>query len=157
MSKNKLRPAAAHYPSRYQPAHLQRNPETRMKLIDPIVQFQAEIQQIRRDIHAHPELCYEEHRTADVITRQLQQWGIPVVSGLGGTGVLGIIKNGNSKRAIGLRADMDALPMQEINSFPHRSQHEGKCMPAAMTGIPRCCWVPRIIWRNTAISMARYI
>lgn len=97
-----------------------------MKLIDPIVQFQAEIQQIRRDIHAHPELCYEEHRTADVITRQLQQWGIPVVTGLGGTGVVGIIKNGNSTRAIGLRADMDALPMQEINTFAHRSQHEGK-------------------------------
>ena len=97
-----------------------------MKLIDPIIQFHAEIQQIRRDIHAHPELCYEEHRTSEVVAKQLEAWGIPVVRGLGGTGVLGIIKHGSSERAIGLRADMDALPMQEINTFAHRSRHEGK-------------------------------
>ena len=97
-----------------------------MQLIDPIVKFQHEIQQIRRDIHAHPELCYEEHRTSEVVAHQLQQWGIPVVRGLGGTGVVGIIKNGTSERAIGLRADMDALPMQEINNFAHTSQHAGK-------------------------------
>ncbi|MFZ6691395.1 M20 aminoacylase family protein [Undibacterium sp. SXout20W] len=97
-----------------------------MKLIDPIVEFQHEIQQIRRDIHAHPELCYEEHRTSEVVANKLQEWGIPVVRGLGGTGVLGIIKNGTSERAIGLRADMDALPMQEINSFAHTSKHAGK-------------------------------
>ncbi|MBC3883714.1 M20 aminoacylase family protein [Undibacterium griseum] len=97
-----------------------------MKLIDPIIQFQHEIQQIRRDIHAHPELCYEEHRTSDVVARQLEAWGIEVVRGLGGTGVLGIIRQGDSNRAIGLRADMDALPMQEINTFAHASRHEGK-------------------------------
>ncbi|MFZ6771777.1 M20 aminoacylase family protein [Undibacterium sp. SXout7W] len=97
-----------------------------MKLIDPIIQFHADIQQIRRDIHAHPELCYEEHRTSDVIAHKLQEWGIPVVRGLGGTGVLGIIRHGTSPRAIGLRADMDALPMQEINTFAHTSQHAGK-------------------------------
>jgi len=97
-----------------------------MKLIDPIIQFHAELQKIRRDIHAHPELCYEEHRTSDVVARQLQEWGIPVIRGLGGTGVVGIIQNGSSQRAIGLRADIDALPMQEINTFPHASKHEGK-------------------------------
>ncbi|MFZ6654689.1 M20 aminoacylase family protein [Undibacterium sp. TJN19] len=97
-----------------------------MKLIDPIVQFHAEIQQIRRDIHAHPELCFEEHRTSEVVAQKLQDWGIPVIRGLGGTGVVGIIKNGSSERAIGLRADMDALPMQEINTFAHTSRHEGK-------------------------------
>ena len=97
-----------------------------MKLIDPIVEFQHEIQQIRRDIHAHPELCYEEHRTSEIVATKLQEWGIPVVRGLGGTGVVGIINNGSSERAIGLRADMDALPMQEINSFAHTSQHAGK-------------------------------
>jgi hippurate hydrolase len=97
-----------------------------MKLLDPIIQFHAELQKIRRDIHAHPELCYEEQRTSDVVAEQLQQWGIPVIRGLGGTGVVGIIKRGNGKRAIGLRADIDALPMQEINTFPHASQHEGK-------------------------------
>lgn len=97
-----------------------------MKLIDPILAFQSELQQIRRDIHAHPELCYEEQRTADVVAAKLTEWGIPVLRGMGVTGVVGIIKNGSSNRAIGLRADMDALPMQEINTFAHTSQHQGK-------------------------------
>ncbi len=97
-----------------------------MKLIDPIVQFHAELQQIRRDIHAHPELAYEEVRTADVVAAKLTEWGIPVVRGLGVTGLVGIISNGSSKRAIGLRADMDALPMPEINTFAHASRHPGK-------------------------------
>lgn len=96
-----------------------------MKLIDPITQFQSELQQIRRDIHAHPELCFQEQRTADVIAKKLTEWGIPVVRGMGVTGVVGIIRNGSGQRAIGLRADMDALPVQEINSFPHASKHEG--------------------------------
>lgn len=97
-----------------------------MKLIDPIVQFHADLQKIRRDIHAHPELCYEEVRTADVVAKKLTEWGIPVVRGLGVTGVVGIIKKGDSPRAIGLRADMDALPMSEINTFDHASRHPGK-------------------------------
>jgi len=97
-----------------------------MKLVEPIIAFQSELQQIRRDLHAHPELCYEEQRTADVVAARLTEWGIPIVRGLGITGVVGIIKNGSSKRAIGLRADMDALPMQEINSFEHASRHPGK-------------------------------
>lgn len=97
-----------------------------MKLVDPIIAFQAEIQQIRRDLHAHPELCYEEQRTSDIVAAQLTAWGIPVIRGLGKTGVVGIIKHGTSSRAIGLRADMDALPMQEINTFAHASRHAGK-------------------------------
>jgi amidohydrolase len=97
-----------------------------MKLIDPIIQFHAELQQIRRDIHAHPELCFEEIRTAGLVAQKLTEWGIPVLRGMGKTGVVGIIKNGSSTRAIGLRADMDALPVQEINTFPHASQHAGK-------------------------------
>ncbi|KQV90522.1 amidohydrolase [Massilia sp. Root351] len=97
-----------------------------MKLVEPIIAFQSELQQIRRDLHAHPELCYEEVRTSDVVAAKLTEWGIPVVRGLGLTGVVGIIKSGTSERAIGLRADMDALPMQEINTFAHASKHEGK-------------------------------
>lgn len=97
-----------------------------MNLIDPILQFQHEIQQVRRDIHAHPELCFEEHRTAELVAQKLHAWGIPMIRGLGGTGVVGIVKNGTSERAIGLRADMDALPMQEINTFEHTSRHAGK-------------------------------
>ncbi len=97
-----------------------------MKLIEPLVNFQTELSGIRRDLHAHPELCYEEVRTSDVVAAKLSEWGIPIVRGLGVTGVVGIIKNGSSSRAIGLRADMDALPMQEINTFAHASQHHGK-------------------------------
>jgi amidohydrolase len=97
-----------------------------MKLIEPLVDFQTELTGIRRDLHAHPELCYEEVRTADVVAAKLAEWGIPMVRGLGVTGVVGIIKNGSSPRAIGLRADMDALPMQEINTFAHASQNKGK-------------------------------
>ncbi|MFC3460526.1 M20 aminoacylase family protein [Massilia haematophila] len=97
-----------------------------MRLVEPILAFQTELEQIRRDIHAHPELCYEEQRTSDVVAARLTEWGIPVVRGLGVTGVVGIIKNGSSDRAIGLRADMDALPMQELNTFDHASRHPGK-------------------------------
>ncbi|MBI3533108.1 MAG: amidohydrolase [Burkholderiales bacterium] len=97
-----------------------------MKVIDSIVSQAASIAAIRRDIHAHPELCFEEIRTADLVAQTLTQWGIPVVRGLGGTGVVGIIKSGTSARAIGLRADMDALPMQEFNTFEHASRHDGK-------------------------------
>jgi hippurate hydrolase len=97
-----------------------------MRLVEPILAHQAELETIRRDIHAHPELCYEEQRTADVVASRLTEWGIPVVRGLGVTGVVGIIKNGSSDRAIGLRADMDALPMQELNTFEHASRHAGK-------------------------------
>ncbi|HEY8100451.1 MAG TPA: M20 aminoacylase family protein [Burkholderiaceae bacterium] len=97
-----------------------------MNLIDPIVQLHTELQNIRHDLHAHPELCFEENRSADVVAKKLTDWDIPIVRGMGATGVVGIIKNGSSKRAIGLRADMDALPLQEINSFPHASKHAGK-------------------------------
>ncbi len=97
-----------------------------MKLLDSIVTEAASIVAVRRDIHAHPELCYEEVRTADVVAGKLTEWGIPMHRGLGKTGVIGIIKSGTSSRAIGLRADMDALPMQEFNQFEHASKNAGK-------------------------------
>lgn len=97
-----------------------------MKLIDPIIEFHHELQSIRREIHANPELCFEERETADLVAKKLTEWGIPIVRGMGVTGVVGIIKNGTSDRAIGLRADMDALPMQEINTFAHASRNDGK-------------------------------
>jgi amidohydrolase len=97
-----------------------------MKIIDSLVTQAASMAQIRRDIHAHPELCFEEKRTADVVAGKLAEWGIPIHRGMGTTGVVGIVKAGTSSRAIGLRADMDALPMQEFNSFAHTSQHAGK-------------------------------
>jgi hippurate hydrolase len=97
-----------------------------MNILDSIVTQAASISAIRRDIHAHPELCFQEVRTADVVVAKLTEWGIPIHRGLGGTGVVGIVKNGSSDRAIGLRADMDALPMQEFNTFAHASRHPGK-------------------------------
>lgn len=100
--------------------------EFTVQLIDPIVQFIAELREIRRDIHAYPELCFEEIRTSELVARKLAEWDIPVHRGMGKTGVVGTIRKGSSERAIGLRADMDALPVQEINSFPHASRHPGK-------------------------------
>lgn len=97
-----------------------------MKVLDSIVTQAAGIASLRRDIHAHPELCFQEVRTADLVAAKLTEWGIPIHRGLGTTGVVGIIKNGTSSRAIGLRADMDALPMQEFNTFDHASTHAGK-------------------------------
>jgi amidohydrolase len=81
---------------------------------------------LRRDIHAHPELCFQEQRTSDLIAKTLSDWGILVHRGLGKTGVVGIIKNGNRDRAVGLRADIDALPMTEHNTFAHASVHPGR-------------------------------
>ncbi len=97
-----------------------------MNLIEPILQFHNELQNIRRTIHAHPELSFEEVQTSELVATKLTEWGIPVIRGMGVTGVVGVIKNGSSRRAIGLRADMDALPLQEFNSFDHHSVHEGK-------------------------------
>ena len=100
-----------------------------MKLIEPLLAQAAAITQLRRDIHAHPELCFEEVRTADLVAARLTAWGIPIHRGMGTTGVVGIVHGrdgGKSGRAIGLRADMDALPMTEFNTFAHASRHQGK-------------------------------
>ncbi|WP_341929168.1 M20 aminoacylase family protein [Methyloversatilis discipulorum] len=82
--------------------------------------------QTRRDLHAHPELAFEENRTAEVVARTLRAAGIEVHEGIGRTGVVGVLRNGSGRGAIGLRADMDALPMTEQNTFAHRSTHPGR-------------------------------
>ena len=81
---------------------------------------------LRRDIHAHPELSFEEIRTADLVAQQLASWGIEVHRGLGKTGLVGVIQGRPGSRSIGLRADMDALPITEHNRFAHASKHAGK-------------------------------
>ena len=96
-----------------------------MQILDSLVTQAASISAVRRDIHAHPELCFQEQRTADVVAAKLTEWGIPIHRGMGTTGLVGIIKNGTSDRAIGLRADMDALPIHELNTCEYRSQNEG--------------------------------
>ncbi|SPB15519.1 amidohydrolase [Caballeronia novacaledonica] len=97
-----------------------------MSIIPEIAASRDEIQAIRRDIHAHPELCYEEARTAELVAQTLASWDIEVTRGLGKTGVVGVLRKGAGKRAIGLRADMDALPIPELNTFAHASRHENK-------------------------------
>jgi len=81
---------------------------------------------LRHDLHAHPELGFEEHRTADIVARLLQEAGLSVHRGLGGTGVVGTLQLGNGTRRIGLRADMDALAMEELVDRPYRSTVAGK-------------------------------
>lgn len=97
-----------------------------MQLLSDIESISQALVALRRDLHAHPELCFQEQRTADVVAARLTEWGIPIHRGLGTTGVVGIVKGGTSERAIGLRADMDALPMTELNTFAHASVHLGK-------------------------------
>jgi len=97
-----------------------------MQLVDSLSQSRSELQAIRRDLHAHPELRFQEQRTADLVARTLAGWGVEVHRGLAGTGVVGLIRSGKPGRSIGLRADMDALPIQETSTFAHRSQFDGR-------------------------------
>lgn len=97
-----------------------------MKIEPQIAVAAAELTAIRRDIHAHPELGFEEERTSTIVAQKLKEWGCEVTTGIGKTGVVGTIRVGNNPRAIGLRADMDALPMDEHNTFDHRSRHSGR-------------------------------
>jgi len=95
-------------------------------IIPRIAEIHQDMTDWRRDIHAHPELGFEEHRTADIVADKLKEFGCEVTTGIGQTGVVGSLRIGNSTKAIGLRADMDALPILEANTFDHRSQYDGK-------------------------------
>ena len=85
----------------------------------------AEFVQLRRDIHQHPELAFEEHRTSDLVAQRLSAWGYQVTRGLGGTGVVAQLRRGTGSKRLGLRADMDALPIDEQTGLPHASIHAG--------------------------------
>lgn len=95
-------------------------------VIDKVRGFHAELTEMRRDIHANPELGLEEHRTSDLVARKLQEWGIEVHRGIGRTGVVGVLRSGNGPGAIGLRADMDALPIHEATNLPYASRNAGR-------------------------------
>lgn len=97
-----------------------------MPVIPRTLEIQGEISAIRRDIHAHPELAYEENRTSDIVAAKLAEWGLEVTRGLGKTGLVGTLRKGNSLKSIGLRADMDCLPMDETNDFEHASRNPGR-------------------------------
>ncbi|WJN59153.1 M20 aminoacylase family protein [Pseudomonas sp. SO81] len=97
-----------------------------MQLIPQILAWQDEFASIRRDLHQHPELGFEESRTGLLVASLLRQWGYAVHEGIGGTGVVGVLKNGSGSRSIGIRADMDALPIHEESGVAHCSRHAGK-------------------------------
>ena len=96
--------------------------------VEKIRSYHAELRAIRRDIHAHPELAFQENRTSQLVADRLSAWGVEVHRGLAKTGVVGVVKGkkSSSGRAIGLRADMDCLPMHETSNIPHRSTHAGR-------------------------------
>jgi amidohydrolase len=96
-----------------------------MPVINRIAANADELTEWRRDIHAHPELGLNEHRTSELVAQKLESWGIEVTRGIARTGLVGTLRNGGSGRAIGIRADMDALPMEEANNFEHRSKASG--------------------------------
>jgi hippurate hydrolase len=94
-------------------------------LLARITAIASELRVVRQDIHRHPELAFDERRTAGIVTRFLREWGIEVHEGFGQTGVVGVIRAGDSPRSIGLRADMDALPIREASGVAYASVHEG--------------------------------
>jgi hippurate hydrolase len=98
------------------------------KAVDHIRKHQADLQAIRRDLHAHPELAFQESRTSQIVAERLAAWGVEVHRGLAKTGVVGVVKGRKSAsgRAVGLRADMDCLPIHETADIPHKSQHAGR-------------------------------
>ncbi|HET6185054.1 MAG TPA: M20 aminoacylase family protein [Acetobacteraceae bacterium] len=96
-----------------------------MSVLDHVRRHHGELTEIRRDIHAHPELGLEEHRTSELVAHKLAEWGIEVHRGIGGTGVVGVLRSGNGHGRVGLRADMDALPIAEATNLPYASRNAG--------------------------------
>jgi amidohydrolase len=97
-----------------------------MQIIQRISEFHDDLTEWRHDIHAHPELGFEEQRTSDLVAQKLAEFGWEVIRGIGKTGVVGRLRAGNSPRSIGLRADMDCLPIEEATNLSYRSQNAGR-------------------------------
>ena len=104
----------------------------------PVARPAAELVALRRDLHAHPELAFEERRTAGVVANALRLLGLEVHEGLGGTGVVGTLRCGSGTRSVGLRADMDALPMVELGRAAMPAARRACTTAAATTVIPAC-------------------
>ena len=98
-------------------------------ILDWLSDVAGDLHAVRHDIHAHPELGFEENRTAALVAQSLKDWGYEVHTGIGKTGVVGVLRNGSSPRTLGIRADMDALPIIENTGAAYTSQHTG-CMHA---------------------------
>ena len=97
-----------------------------MNIIEYVKKYHQELIYIRQKIHAHPELAFEEYRTSELIADKLSSWGIEVHKNIGTTGIVGTLINGKDSCSIGLRADMDTLPITEANAIDYRSCHDGK-------------------------------
>ena len=110
------------------PVHAEIHPP----VLPEVAAVAAEMLALRHDLHAHPELAYEEHRTGDIVAARLAEWGYEVHRGLGDTGVVGTLRCGEHAhgkhigKRLGLRADMDALPIRETTGLPYASRHDGK-------------------------------
>jgi hippurate hydrolase len=94
-------------------------------ILPGIQKIESEMVAIRRHIHTHPELSLNEHATSSLVADKLEEWGYEVHRGIGVTGVVGVLRQGNSSRMLGIRADMDALPIPEQTGLPYTSQHSG--------------------------------
>lgn len=108
---------------------------------------------IRREIHAQPELAFEEHQTAALVARKLRDWGYEVTTGVGRTGVVGSLRRGAGNRSLGIRADMDALPILESSGRDWASKRAGLMHACGQMATPPLCWPPPSWWRKTLISM----
>ena len=128
-----------------------------MPVINRIADLRPEIAEWRRDIHAHPEILFDTHRTSALVADKLRGFGCDeVVTGIGRTGVVGVIRgrDAGSGRVIGLRADMDALPIPRRPACPTPRKTPARCTPAATTATPRCCSAPRSTSPRPATSTA---
>ena len=124
--------------------------------VHPVLQALAagrdEFTAIRRDIHRHPELGFEEHRTSERVATLLESWGYRVTRGLGGTGVVGQLQRGSGSKRLGIRADMDALPIVEATGLPHSSCHAGVMLAKTESGYTISDTVSQACWRVAATA-----
>jgi metal-dependent amidase/aminoacylase/carboxypeptidase family protein len=113
-----------------------------MPVINSVANMKDEVAGWRRELHQNPQTSYEEIFASNFVAQKLTEWQIPFKRGIAKTGIVATIegrKTGSGK-ALALRADMDALDIVEETDLPYASKNPGKCMPAAMTAIPPCCW-----------------
>ncbi len=128
-----------------------------IKIFKEIEAIEETLVEWRRDLHAHPELAFEEHRTSKFVAEKLREFNIEVEENIAGTGVVGTLRRGSGNLAVGLRADLDALPIQEENNFNHRSKNVGKMHAAGMTDTQLCFWGQLNIYQTMANSRVQSI
>ena len=129
-----------------------------MPIINCIADFHPEMTQWRHQLHAHPETAFEEHKTAAFVAERLESFGITVERGIAGTGVIGTLKgSAEGRHAIALRADLDALHIDEQNLFSHASQERGRMHACGHDGHTAMLLGPQSISRRSGILLGRSI